>query len=243
MPVRVVGFALGLAIVATHAQAPARAYDPTTAYQRRTVQGFTVLVNKNLAGHEDVADAVYLELTTQLRAIAAAVPPVPLGKLRETRIWLEWTEAKDASVVFHPSGLWLRDHGHNPDKAGGVVIDNPVNFLEGSRGGQRGGILNALALAYHFRMPAEEQEAVQGVYRGAMDRNLYAAVPDAGGVPKEAPARQGPAMYFAELTKSYFDLSDYFPFTRGELGRYDPEGYRHMQQIWGRPPARKPKKK
>jgi hypothetical protein len=41
--------------------------------------------------------------------------------------------------------------------------------------------------------------------------------------------------YFAELTEAYFGKNDFFPFERADLKKYDPTGYKLMQDVWGQP--------
>src|SRR4051812_31840528 len=51
------------------AQAPPREDDPTINYQPRSVEGFTVFVNRRLLEHKSQADETLSELTSQLRKI------------------------------------------------------------------------------------------------------------------------------------------------------------------------------
>ena len=41
--------------------------------------------------------------------------------------------------------------------------------------------------------------------------------------------------YFGDLTEAYFGKNDFFPFNREDLKKYDPTGYRLMQDVWGQP--------
>ena len=41
--------------------------------------------------------------------------------------------------------------------------------------------------------------------------------------------------YFAELSEAYFGRNDFYPFTRKELEKHDPAGYRLMRETWGNP--------
>ena len=40
---------------------------------------------------------------------------------------------------------------------------------------------------------------------------------------------------FAELSEAYFGRNDFYPFTRKELEKHDPAGYRLMRETWGDP--------
>ncbi len=39
--------------------------------------------------------------------------------------------------------------------------------------------------------------------------------------------------YFAETTEAYFSRNDFFPFTRQELLRHDPEMHDLLEKLWG----------
>ena len=39
--------------------------------------------------------------------------------------------------------------------------------------------------------------------------------------------------YFAELTEAFFVRNDFFPFTREELAKHDPEAFAALQKVWG----------
>jgi dipeptidyl-peptidase-4 len=41
--------------------------------------------------------------------------------------------------------------------------------------------------------------------------------------------------YFAETTEAYFTRNDFFPFTRAELERHDPEMFTLLGTLWGVP--------
>src|SRR5438105_2769318 len=99
---------------------PARAFDPTDKYETRTLRGFTVLVNPEVAKHPEEAKEAFAELDAQLENLSAVVPAKPLAELKKVRFWVEWEAKKNGAMEFHWSAGWLKDHGYNPDKAEAV---------------------------------------------------------------------------------------------------------------------------
>jgi hypothetical protein len=41
-----------------------------------------------------------------------------------------------------------------------------------------------------------------------------------------------PQEYFAESTEAFFSRNDFFPFTRDELKKHDPEMYELLERLW-----------
>ena len=46
-------------------------------------------------------------------------------------------------------------------------------------------------------------------------------------------AMTNPMEYFAESTEAYFSRNDFFPFTRDDLEKHDPEMARLIANLWG----------
>src|SRR5439155_14598819 len=130
------------------ALAPASAEPtPTDQYAKREIRGFAVLVHPDVETHPDEAKAAFEELDAQLKNITAAVPEKPLAKLKAVRFWVEWEAKKNGAMEFHPSKDWLRANGYNPDKAGGVEVNNLRNFVAWSKKTQPWMVLHELAHA------------------------------------------------------------------------------------------------
>jgi hypothetical protein len=155
-----------------------------------------------------------------------------LAKLRQARIWLEWQQREDTAAQFHPARAWLLAHGYNPEKAGDVEICHVRNWVAWSRGEQPSSLLHELAHAYHFRVLGEKEPLIAEAYEHAMAGGLYGAVSYGGGGLRQAHAAKNAAEYFAELTEAYFGRNDFYPFTRADLLRYDPVGYRVVEELW-----------
>ena len=221
--------------IAARFPAPAHAFAPTSAYAERTVRGFTVLVNKAVAEHPDEERAALKELDAQLGEVIRVVPAGPLADLKKIRIWMEWESKPGGAAEFHPDEGWLKENGYNPEKVGGVEINNARNFVDWSRRAQPWMVLHELAHGYYFRALGDGYAPNEAAYLGAKAKKLYESVEYVGGAKQKAYAMTDPKEYFAELSEAYFGKNDFYPFTRAELERHDPEGFRVMERAWGRP--------
>lgn len=203
-----------------------------SAYLRRNIAGFTVLVCKEVLKHPAEANEALCELQEQARQIVRVVPAQALVHLRRVRIWLEWENIPNGAAAYHPSAEWLREHGYNPEKAGGIEINNARNFVRWSRGEQPWMLLHEMAHAYHHQVLGYDNRAVRIAYRHALQRGLYEQVEYIRGGKQRAYALTNEQEYFAELSEAYFGKNDFFPFVREELARYDPVGFRMMRSMW-----------
>jgi hypothetical protein len=95
--------------------------------------------------------------------------------------------------------------------------------------------MHEMAHAYQFYVFGEDHPAAQKAYRKAMDGGLYASVAHVHGGTTKAYAATNYKEYFADLTEAYFGKNGFFPFNRTDLKKYDPTGYRLMQDVWGQP--------
>lgn len=222
-----------LALIAISARRAA-AYERTEASRKRTSSGFTVLISPDADRHDRELEAALKELDAQLERVAKVVPEKALVELRKARLWIEWDNPRGATAEFHESEGWLRKNGYNPDKAGDVEIGNIVRFVKWSREDQPWMVFHELAHRYQSRTLGDDYAGVREAYRQAMDAKLYDAVAYVhGGKPRKAYAAGNDKEYFAELSEAYFGKNDYFPFTRDDLAKHDPGGFRLMQDAWG----------
>lgn len=185
------------------------AFEPTDKYAKREIQGFTLLVNPEVAKHPDEAKAAFEELEGQLKKICAVVPEKPLAELKKVKFWVEWQAKKNGAMEVHWSRTWLKDNGHNPDKAGCVEINNLTNFVKWSRETQPWMVLHELAHAYHQHVLGEKYPPLEAADKQAMERKLYDSVEYNRREKKRAYAATNAAEYFAELTESYFGKNDF----------------------------------
>jgi len=205
---------------------------PLSAYQRRSICGFTVLVHREVLAHRtDLAEALR-ELTQQAEQMVKVVPTSALAYLRRVTIWLEWENRTNGAAEYHVSADWLRENGYNPMKAGSVEINNARNFVKWSRREQPWMLLHELAHAYHHQVLGYDSRLVTIAYRHAMRRGLYNEVAYVRGGKLKAYAATNPQEYFAEVSEAYFGKNDFYPFVREELVRHDPVGYQMIERAW-----------
>ena len=49
-----------------------------------------------------------------------------------------------------------------------------------------------------------------------------------------------PQEFFAETSEAFFSRNDFFPFTRDELKKHDPEMFALLTKLWGGEPQEQP---
>jgi hypothetical protein len=221
-------------LIVSSAVRRARAYDPTSAYEQRTVQGFPVLVSREALKHPRELDAAITELDAQLGRVIDVVGAEPLAALRRIRIWVEWRSPRNVTAEFHPSRAWLKENGYNPDKAGCVEIGDITRFVAWSRGEQPWMVMHELAHGFHFTVLGPDHEGIRAAYKQAVADGRYKSVDYVRGGPKQKAYALGDEKeYFAELTEAYLGKNDFYPFTREDLKKHDPVGYRLAAEVWG----------
>jgi hypothetical protein len=95
-------------------------------------------------------------------------------------------------------------------------------------------VMHELAHGYHFTVLGEHHEGIHAAYEQALAGGRYKSVDYVKGGPKQkAYALNDEKEYFAELTEAYLGKNDFYPFTREDLKKHDPIGYRLAEEIWG----------
>jgi hypothetical protein len=230
--------------------APLARPEPFSAYTRQVMQGFTVLVHRDVLRHDtDPGSTVRpLEaLELELRTINRCVPERLLKTLRPVRIWVEWDDRADPDAgrifarfqgVTGSAAGWGLAANKLPAKANGIEIISMRGLAElhqPGRGPGRSLLLHELAHALHFQQPARNPQ-IRAAYAQAMERHLYDTAREARGGTVVPFARANDKEYFAELCCAYLERLNYFPFDRAGLRHHDPAGYRLMESVWGPAP-------
>lgn len=209
-------------------------FEPTDHYEVRTIEGWSVLVNKALLKDSPELAARTLEhLKYQLYQVVHQVPAAAVEKLRKVRIWVEENEPHHPCMAYHPDAGWLREHGMNAEKARCVEVANAKNFLSWTKE-QPWMVLHELAHAYHhqYLTGGFENAEVSEAYRRAMSKKQYASVLHYDGKQAAAYAETDPQEYFAEATEAFFGANDFFPFVRAELVKHDPRIEALLAKLW-----------
>jgi dipeptidyl-peptidase-4 len=226
-----------------HAPAP----DPV--YDTRTVRGWTVHVNRVLlaADAKPTAKAMGF-LDKQLEDIIKVVPKEAVAKLQQVPLYFNPEYPGVRSVAeYHPGADWLRKNGRDPAMARAVEFTNVRVYAE-EVDRMPWFVLHELAHAYHDReLPKGfANPDVAGAYARAKEAGKYEKVERHFGNGRPNRVEKAYAMttameYFAEATEAYFGRNDFFPFTRDELKKHDPEVEELLGKLWGVAEPRKEK--
>ena len=97
-------------------------------------------------------------------------------------------------------------------------------------------VLHELAHAYHDQVLGFDNPEIIAAYRHAVASGSYDAVERWNGdrptTVERAYAMTDHKEYFAESTEAFFGRNDFFPFTREQLRRHDPEMFRLLVRLW-----------
>jgi len=210
------------------------AWEPADHYQSREVEGWTLLVNKRLLDepHKSLCERTLRLLDAQLYQIVRAVPAEATAKLQKIRIWVELSDPQFPCMCYHESADWLRDHGLNPEKAGGVELANPETFLRWTHE-QPWMVLHELAHGYHDQVLGHDQKEIRECYERAVASKSYESVLYFDGRKVRHYALSNEKEYFAECTEAFFGTNDFYPFVRAELKAHDPQMHDLLKKLWG----------
>lgn len=225
---------------AAPAAAPGALAATDTGCESRQLCGWTIHLRKSLwvAKPDETAKALDL-LKRQLDEIVKVVPAGPLAELKKVPLWFtpEYP-GTPPRAEYHPGGKWLADNGRDPAMAKGVEFTNVAIFESDSRR-MPNFVLHELAHAYHDRVLGFDEPRIPAAFTKAKESGRYAKVErrDAEGRSSHGPAyaMTDHKEYFAEASEAYFSRNDFFPFTREELKRHDPEFFELLETIWNTP--------
>lgn len=226
--------ALALIAATATATAIAAAPEPSSNYETRTIEGWTIRVHRDFPRDSpELADRTLSLLADQLRGVVRMVPPPAVEKLRKIAIWVEREEPHHPCMAYHPDAGWLRDHDMNPDKARCVEIANAANFLDWCRN-QPWMVLHELAHGYHHQFVEGSfgNPEIAAALALARDSKTYETVLNINGREHRHYALTNPMEYFAEASEALFGTNDFYPFVRAELERHDPAAYALLRRLW-----------
>lgn len=221
-----------LTMLAEPASPPATAFAPTSSYTMARIGGYEVLWSKRAVAEPALRAEVQREMERQFQHMHEKLPAPALQQLRAVRVWVELDAKPNGAAEFHVDRAWLRDNGYNPEKVGGIEINNMKNFIAWSRDAQPCMLLHEMAHAYHHRVLGEHHAGIANAFEAARSAGLYASVAHVKGGRRRAYALTNHKEYFAEASEAYFGRNDFFPFDRDELKAYDPRTYTMLEQAW-----------
>jgi putative heme-binding domain-containing protein len=219
---------------APHAPAP----DPV--YDTRTVRGWTVHVHRELLATDARLTAGVMEtLGRQLDDIIKVVPKDAVAKLKKVPLYFnpEYPGVRP-SAEYHPGADWLRKSGRDPAMAKAVEFTNVRSYKE-EVNRMPWFVLHELAHAYHDRELPKGfgNTRIAAAYARAKESKTYDKVERHLGNGRPNTREKAYAMttameYFAEATEAYFGRNDFFPFTRDELKKHDPDMEELLGKLW-----------
>jgi hypothetical protein len=213
---------------------------PPREYVARTIDGWSVLVEKQLVKESPLlAKAALSRLAAKLSQLSTLLPPHTLPDLQKVKIFLMFGQrAKEGG---RSNGLeyfrrnapryldWL-----DPRMGSSIVIFDADNYVKLSQFWALKALVHEFAHAHHLEHWPEAQPDIYDTWDHAMKAGLYQTVRDKDkGTHMPNYAARNHLEYFAELSAMYFVGCNYFPHERTELKAYDPDGYALVEKLWG----------
>ncbi len=231
-------FAVALLVTGSFALAA----EPLSVAGRQTkkIEGWTLFVSEELLEKDKTATDRALELlTVQLQEIARVVPAAAVAELRKVPLWLspEYPGVQPRAE-YHPGAGWLRDNKRDPAMEKAIEFTN-VRIFERETKRMPNFALHELAHAYHDRVLAKGfgNDEIKAAFENAKAKGLYDLVEQRFGDGRSAKAKAyaitNPMEYFAECSEAFFSTNDFFPFTREQLVKHDPEMTKTLKKLWG----------
>lgn len=206
------------------------------------IEGWVVYVSRKLLADDRRATEMALDLLGgQLEEINRVVPQSAVAKLQKVPLWIspEYPGVRP-QAEYHPGAQWLRDNGRDPAMVKGVEFTN-VRIFESEARRMPMMALHELAHAYHHQVLDNDHPEIRALYDKAKSSGKYDRVErrfaDGKTRIERAYALSNPQEYFAESTEAYFGKNDYFPFTKTELEKHDPEMAVLLGRLWGHSPT------
>lgn len=205
------------------------------------IRGWRVHVSRDLldADRQGTDHALKL-LEHQLAEIERVVPAAAAARLREVPLYLSPEyDAVPPRAEYHPDAGWLREHGRDPAMARAVEFTN-VRIFAKETDRMPNFVLHELAHAYHHRVLADgfTNAEIAAAHARAVADGAYDHVERWNGSGRPSTAERAyalttPQEFFAEASEAFFSRNDFFPFTRADLLRHDPETCRLIARLWG----------
>jgi hypothetical protein len=215
------------------------AFDKIDGYKRHTVEGFTLVVNDDVANADTSKfDRKPMDvLALELKLITKIMTAKQAEALRGLPVWVEWEEKLEmtngrdgvaTAVYYGGHQASMLQKGKHPLKAKTVtVLQMKLLTAEHQPKTDSGRcvLLHEFAHAVHDQLLGYDHAGVKAAYAQAMERKLY---------DKAQYASTNEAEFFAELTCAYFDQLHHHPRTRDELKKHDPATFKLMEAAWGK---------
>jgi len=230
---------------ASPATNPQTEVNGVVARETLAIAGWQVHVSKKLIETEpDQTARALAGLRKMLEEIVIKLPGPAVAELKKVPLYFSTAYNPGRSgAEFHPDAGWLRANRRDPAMARAVEFSGVSDF-EAEMRRMPNFPLHELAHAYHHRVLAGgfDNPDIAAAYKRASSGGRYERVErsfgEGNGRPntfERAYAMSSPMEYFAEATEAYFVRNDFYPFSRDELQKHDPDAVVLLRKLWGVP--------
>ena len=225
----------------------ASAASPGPTYKTQTLEGWTVRIDNRLltAANKPVTDKALALLAAQLKEVVRILPAGPVAQLRKVTLWFSPPYPnEDPRASYHAGEHWMSRNGRSLAMLKGIEFANVLIFEQESKR-MPVFVLHELSHAYHDQVIGWEHAGLSDLYARAVASKSYDCVerrrgPDSPITFEPSYAMTDVGEYFAENSEAFFGRNDFYPFTREELGKHDPDMLALIQQLWQVPTTTTP---
>ncbi len=211
--------------------ATASAYEPTSNYTIKKIEGWKIYVNHGLLGegqHAETGAPALKKLQADLAMIKTWIPDRPLKELLKVPIWLEvdtthGPHGRTPVFHYHPGLDWLVKMDFHPQKHRCVEFSRAASYV-GRKDRSVQVVLHELAHGYHDRVLSFDHPKIAAAYKRAVAGTAY---------PPRDWARSNKEEFFCAVTQRYFGTKE----QRDQLKERDPGVVKLLKRIWGKPKA------
>ncbi len=204
---------------------------PTSDYDRRQIEGWTVYVSPSLVQQQAYGDEMCKLVGHKLHLIKRYMPKTAVERLQQIPIWLEQHSTSVPYMTYHGSAEAFEPTNRNADKSHAIEIGNTERFRLWQHL-QPFMLLNQLARAYYDQLPENKKTEIASGWRRAVDSGKYDSVLRFDGQHVRHPALTSPEEFFAEMTEAYYGVNDHYPFLQFETALHDPDTCKLLAKLW-----------
>jgi alpha-L-fucosidase 2 len=209
------------------------AYEPTSRYVVKDIEGWQVYVHRDLLGggkRREIGEPALRQLKYGLAKVRQMVAAGPLEKLQKVKIWLEvdstnGKHGRTSGYQYHPDLDWLEKMDFNPGKQKCVEFGTAAGLAKRADFQTVQVTMHELAHAYHDQVLSFENPDVLAAHKRAGQEGKYP--------PNDWVVRANHKEFFAGLTTRYFESEE----RRKEIVERDPVFAKKLEQYWGKPKA------
>ncbi len=201
-------------------------------YEKITTGEFELRLSPLIAKSPETRQRLIEYFRAESAKIQTVVPEASFAGLRHAVFWVNANGLKPGAA-YHPNPEYLKRAGVPTAYAHCVEIQQAGDFLKRTIPTQPWVVLHELAHKFHFEVLGEKRGDIRDAYAAAKASGAYLKVKHANGKEGPAYALANDKEYFAELTEAYFGKNDFYPFTKEELRKHDPQGFAMIEACWG----------